>query len=572
MAYGISPRIALTLPLLTSTAAAQTLVYELEGPPPPPLTTSFGAAVSGAGDVNGDGYDDFLIGDPEDDGFGEDAGSARVISGRQGQLIRLVSGVPFERLGEGLCGLGDVDGDGLDDYAISGIGASNDGRIHVYSGATGAELYVIHEPGQMLSWGLNIAAAEDVNGDGVTDLLVPGNYWGHPARSGDTWIYSGVDGSLLRRIAGFEDGVPGGWYRATIARSAGDIDGDGRADVAVTSGGTADETVVRVLSGASGATLFTFTGTHDAQVFRSAGGAGDWDGDGTDDFALLAWHPEPDSAKLLVHSGATGGLLQELSSFLPGEEVIDWANVGDADGDGLDDLALVSLHDRVWHDADWTVRVYAGGTGSPLHEFDRSIGGGLAHYWPQLAAAGDVNGDGLKDVIVGHHQETDDIEGHAPHRGRVLVFSPLRLELGVTGCFGIGCPCGNDSPHGDQAGCVNSTGMAARLTAYGIRAHLNDEIELHLEQTPPDAPVILLRAATGTGMGDNPFQSDGRFCLNKPLRAAVLIADGAGEAWIPYAYDWQYLEHAVFQCWYRDPAGPCGTGNNFSNRVLVYAE
>ena len=102
---------------------------------------AFGWCLAAAGDVNGDGYDDVLVGAPGDDTRFEDAGAAYVFSGANGGLLATLFGqAPGQRLGGLLCGLGDVDGDGLSDVAVSAqqdvVRGGGRGQLRIYSGAT----------------------------------------------------------------------------------------------------------------------------------------------------------------------------------------------------------------------------------------------------------------------------------------------------------------------------------------------------------------------------------------------------------------------------------------------------
>jgi hypothetical protein len=555
----LSPlRFVFAVPVLATLGPAQTMIFDFEGPPP---FSNFGRAVSAAGDVNGDGFDDFLVGDPFDSTFGAAAGSATLYSGRTGAMIRMHYGAASEHFGLKLCGPGDVNHDAFADYAVyvERDGGADPGAVRVYDGFSGSLLYSIQSPVDgTFTWGYDLAAGGDVNGDGVNDLLVPGDRLMHPARRGDVWVYSGADGTLLRRIAGHGLTQASDVQSFTVVRSAGDIDGDGLDDVIITmQGPTKNSTVVRVVSIATGSTLHEFWGRHNADSFQVGEGVGDWNDDGTDDFGYIAGTAVGRVSKIRIHSGATGSILQEIVPTQANSYVHTWTNVGDTDGDGRDDLAMASMYVVGHYFVTWVFEVFAGGSGAPMYEPDLRFGGGPSAIDPGLAAAGDVNGDGLMDVMASHFQVP----------GRVFVYSPIRLELGTSGCAGSGCPCGNDYP---QGGCRNSTGVGAKLTAYGIHAHLHGEIDLHLTQAPPSSAVILLQYWAQTS--GKPYLSDGLRCMTDPLRVVTTMTDTAGEAWIDYAYDWQYNEFASFQCWYRDLGGPCGTGTNYSGAAYVRAE
>jgi hypothetical protein len=135
-----------------------------------------GESVAGAGDVDGDGWDDVIAGAPYDDDLGTDCGLARIWSGRTGAVIRTLHGdAAWLYFGTSVAGLGDIDGDGLSEVAVGGThggGAYFKGAVRVFSGATGAEVYTIYgDPFDAYELGLSAAHAGDLNGDGRGDLI-----------------------------------------------------------------------------------------------------------------------------------------------------------------------------------------------------------------------------------------------------------------------------------------------------------------------------------------------------------------------------------------------------------------
>ena len=136
----------------------------------------FGNSVSSAGDVNGDGFDDLIVGAQNDDNNGTDSGSARVFSGADGSVLYNFDGDSAGDLfGGSVSGAGDVNGDGFDDLIV---GAQNDdnngangGSARVLSGADGSVLYSFDgEIGD--GFGQSVSGAGDVDGDGFDDLIV----------------------------------------------------------------------------------------------------------------------------------------------------------------------------------------------------------------------------------------------------------------------------------------------------------------------------------------------------------------------------------------------------------------
>ena len=183
-----------------------------------------GTSLRRMGDVNGDGINDFIA--------GSHGGYARVFSGKTGKIIYQVKGNSFFGFG-GLVGcLGDVNKDGFADF---GVGAPfepangyDSGAVYVYSGKTGKLLKKIPGRGAQVKFGVDMDGVGDVNKDGYGDFVVSSwrslqgtNYWGSAE------LFSGKDFS---RITLFDPKTPEHWF-GTQCRCAGDVDGDGTNEI-----------------------------------------------------------------------------------------------------------------------------------------------------------------------------------------------------------------------------------------------------------------------------------------------------------------------------------------------------
>jgi len=177
MATPLQPPSRLLLGALLLCSTAQGQIHDWSGDASNHI---FGFSVDGVGDVNGDGYDDVILGEP--DGFVtlSDQGRVYVYGGPGGALIRELAGTSAnERFGQHVTGVGDWNGDGRDDVAISSALAT-----HVFSVRDGAQLFVTSATGR-------VGDAGDFNGDGSRDLLIGGQ------------IVSGADGSTLLQLTGW---------------------------------------------------------------------------------------------------------------------------------------------------------------------------------------------------------------------------------------------------------------------------------------------------------------------------------------------------------------------------------
>ena len=376
------------------------------------LRTQLGFSTSSAGDVNGDGVDDLIVGAPADSPGGLfHSGSAYVYSGLDGSLIHQLQGLDEEdHFGRTVCGVGDVNADGFADVGVGALWASP-GGVHgagsafVFSGANGTLLHRWDGVNDNEHFSSGLAGAGDLNQDGFDDVLVGARY-AHPGgvatHQGSAFAFSGADGSIIHRW----DGVELAGYHGESVSGIGDLDADGVPDVLVGAAGGSNS--VFVYSGQSGSVIYQLSAGSPPSFYsfgNSVVNAGDVDGDGIDDLIVGADRYSPSNrayaGSAFVFSGASGTLLYGWQGNEPGDEMGNSVSgAGDVDGDGFADLLVgASSTDANNLVNSGSVYLFAGADGSLLHQWDGQVAGGYLGY--SVSNVGDLNGDGYSELITG---------------------------------------------------------------------------------------------------------------------------------------------------------------------------
>jgi len=328
--------------------------------------------------------------------------------------------------------LGDVNGDGKVDIAVGApfedvSGNLRQGRAYVFSGADGSLFFTLNTPNPgCAEFGYSMALG-DVNGDGKADIAVGAqaeNVGGNESQ-GRVYVFSGVDASLLLTL---DMPVPQRWSDFGSSVAMGDVNSDGKADIAV--GAPAEEIGqgrAYVFAGTDGSLLFTLNTPNPGQAwFGNSLGVGDVNADGKADITVgapLEWVGGNDwQGRAYVFSGADGSLLFTLDSLNP-QSRAQFGNslaVGDVNADGNADIAVGAPLEWVSGN-DWQGRVYvfSGADGSVLFTLDTPNPQAEAWFGNSLAA-GDVNADSKADIAVGAPLEW--VSGN-DWQGRAYVFS-----------------------------------------------------------------------------------------------------------------------------------------------------
>ncbi len=459
-----------------------------------------GRSVSSAGDVNGDGFDDLIIGargaDPNGNSYsgesyvvfgGMDVGSADVIelSTLNGANGFVLNGIDVDdRSGTSVSSAGDVNSDGVDDLIIGAERADTNGNRNIgesyvvfggmsvgsagvieLSALNGADGFVINGIDKFDLSGFSVSSAGDVNGDGVDDLMIGARYADPNGTSAAGEIYVVFGGMGLG------------------------------------AGGTVE------LSSLNGANGFVINGIDASDHSgRSISSAGDVNGDGIDDLIIGADRADPNGnsysgESYVIFGGATVGSTGaiELSSLngangfiLNGIDADDRSgtsvsSAGDVNSDGVDDLIIGAWRADPNGSGSGESYVVFGGTGIGsagtielsslngtngfvLNGIDSSDGSGFS-----VSSAGDVNADGVHDLMIG-----------------AVGANPNAISLAGQTYVIFGSPTlGQTIPQDLTAnGCVGAADLAILLAAWGT-----PDADLNGDGTTDSADLAILLAA-----------------------------------------------------------------------------
>jgi hypothetical protein len=391
------------------------------------------APCSSAGDVNGDGYDDVIVGAPSYDHDFTNEGLARVYLGSPSGLASsphwsATSGQESSRFGMVVASAGDVDGDDYDDVIVSDMyhdnGQTNEGRAFVYlgsaSGPSPTADWTEESDQAYARFGSAVAGAGDVNGDGYDDVLVgAADFDAGQTNEGAAFLYYGSETGPSESPDWTAESDQAGANMGEWVFSAGDVNGDGYDDILIGvpgfDNGQTDEGRLHVYHGSPagpGATpdVILEIDVAGAWFGSSFEGAGDVNGDGYDDVLVAAPYfsngQNGEGAAFLYYGSATGLQTDHSWSFesdQTGAELWVASVRSNVNGDAYDDILVGSWGYDGLRSDEGKVWVFLGSPAGPSTEPVWTMTGGQAgaEFGVWGTSAGNVNGDAYDDVVIG---------------------------------------------------------------------------------------------------------------------------------------------------------------------------
>ncbi len=367
-----------------------------------------GFSVGSAGDVNGDGYGDVVVGSVADR-WATDGMTSVHLGGPAGLEPAPAWIVESDQeavyFGRSVDSAGDTNADGYGDVIVGAMyfedGEEHEGAAYLYLGSAaglgGTAVWIAQPDRAEAHFGCSVASAGDVNGDGYGDVVV-GAYGERRA-----YLYLGSAAGPASGAAWTAHSENSRSYLGSSVAAAGDVNGDGYEDVVI--GGDAGDRggLVHLYLGSAlglSANAVWSQESDETSFGSSVATGGDVNGDGYADILI------GEAGYAHLYLGSAGGLATDAAwSQSSGEEcgggVPAVASAGDINGDGYGDIVIAEFGCEL-------ALVFAGSASGPATEPTATVLGDEAGWWRGAASAGDVNGDRYDDLVVSMYGYTHD--------------------------------------------------------------------------------------------------------------------------------------------------------------------
>ncbi len=415
----------ITIDPISTTAAARVESNQAEA--------NMGFSAASAGDVNGDGYSDVIVGANLYDNGQTDEGAAFVYHGSASGISTAAAAMVESNqvsayMGVSAASAGDVNGDGYSDVIVGAFlydnGQTDEGAAFLYhgsaSGISTTAAAMVESNQVSARMGFSAASAGDVNGDGYSDVIVGAHFYDNgQTNEGAAFVYHGSASGISNTAAAMVQSSQAEAYMGVSAASAGDVNGDGYSDVIVGANfydnGQTDEGAAFVYHGsASGISTTAAARVESNQVSAymgvSAASAGDVNGDGYSDVIVGAEgydNGQTNEGAAFVYHGSASGISNTAAAMVQSSQAgaymgFSAASAGDVNGDGYSDVIVGADSYTNGQTYEGAAFVYHGSPAgiSTISTASLENNQASANYGNAVTTAGDVNGDGFSDVII----------------------------------------------------------------------------------------------------------------------------------------------------------------------------